>query len=392
MSLKATAKRLFAINKREWRRIVTRPIYAFSIFFAPIITALVMLSLMRCGLPTNLPAGIVDMDNTATSRTLVRQLNCFQQTGIVMQTKNIAEARQALQEGKIFGYFYIPEGFTADATAGRQPKISFYTTSSFMIGGSLLFKDMETISVLAGKAVSLQLGLAYGQTEDAIIARIQPIAVHTHALGNPWLNYSVYLNNCFLPGMMQLLIFMITVYSIGIEIKEGTSRQWLSRGGNSLTVCLLGKLLPQTLLWCITGLLILSLLYGYGHFPLLSGWGPMLGTMFCLIIASQAVGVFMISILPTLRMGLSFASLFGMLSFSVCGFSFPVQAMYSPIHALAYLFPMRHYFEIYVSQALNGQPLFYCWWNYVALLCFLLLPILNARNLKRELLHFKYIP
>lgn len=392
MSIKEIHRRLRAIRKREWQRIATRPIYAFGIFFAPMITAVVMLSLMHCGLPTNLPAGIVDLDNSATTRTLVRELNSFQQTDIVMQTMSFTEARKALQEGKIYGFFYIPEGFTADATAGRQPKISFYTTGAFMIGGSLLFKDMETVSVLAGKAVSLQTGLAYGQTEAAIMARIQPIVIHTHGLGNPWLNYSVYLNNCFLPGMMQLLIFMMTVYSIGIEIKEGTSRQWLSRGGNSLTISLLGKLVPQTLLWCVTGFFMLSALYGWGHFPLQSGFWPMALAMFLLIIASQAVGVFMISILPTLRMGLSFASLFGMLSFSICGFSFPVQAMYAPIHALAYLFPMRHYFQIYIAQALNGAPLYYSWWHYVALMCFLLLPVLNARNLHRELLHFKYIP
>ncbi len=89
-----------------------------------------------------------------------------------------------------------------------------------------------------------------------------------------------------------------------------------------------------------------------------------------LIISSQAVGVFMIGVLPTPRLGLSFASLFGMISFSIVGFSFPVQGMDPTLQALARLFPLRHYFLIYVDQALNGRALFYTLGEYAWLLGF----------------------
>ena len=51
----------------------------------------------------------------------------------------------------------------------------------------------------------------------------------------------------------------------------------------------------------------------------------------------------MIGVLPTPRLGLSFASLFGMISFSIVGFSFPVQGMDPTLQALARLFPLRHF-------------------------------------------------
>ena len=133
-------------------------------------------------------------------------------------------------------------------------------------------------------------------------------------------------------------------------------------------------------------------LYGFNSFPLNSGWFPMLLAMFLLIISSQAVGVFMIGVLPTPRLGLSFASLFGMISFSIVGFSFPVQGMDPTLQALARLFPLRHYFLIYVDQALNGRALFYTLGEYAWLLGFLILPFLIGRNLKRALLDFKYLP
>ena len=192
--------------------------------------------------------------------------------------------------------------------------------------------------------------------------------------------------------MLQLMIFLVTVFSIGTELKYSTARQWLQTGGNSFTISLLGKLLPQTVIFTVIALLCSSALYGFNAFPLNSGWMPMVAALFLLVIASQAVGVFMIGALPTLRLGLSFASLFGMIAFSIVGFSFPVLGMDPTLQALSTLFPLRHYFLIYVDQALNGRDLFYSWTEYLWLTGFLILPFLIGKHLKNALLYFKYIP
>ena len=118
----------------------------------------------------------------------------------------------------------------------------------------------------------------------------------------------------------------------------------------------------------------------------------MLVAIFFLVIASQAVGVFMIGTLPTLRLGLSFACLFGMIAFSIVGFSYPLLAMDPTLQALGRLFPLRHYFLIYVDQALNGRAIYYTLGEYIWLLGFLILPFLIRKNLKQALLYFKYVP
>ena len=363
------------IARRETLRIMSRPLYLFGMIVAPVISMVFFLSLMHEGLPTNLPIAVVDLDNSATSRTLVRQLDAFEQTQVVLQTNTFTEARQEMQKGNIYGIL-----------------LSYYTNGSYLIAASLLFRDMKTISVLANASVGLQTGTAKGMTESAIMGQLQPIVIDTHAIGNPWLNYSVYLNNTLLPGVLQLVVFMITVFSIGTEIKYGTARQWLGMGKDSLLVGLIGKLLPQALIFTSIGVLMCVTLYSFNAFPLQSGWLPMLAAVFLLIVASQAVGVFMISVLPTLRLGLSFACLFGMISFSIVGFSYPLPAMDPTLQALGRLFPLRHYFLIYVDQALNGRDLFYTWSEYVWLLGFLILPFLVGKNLKRALLHLNYIP
>lgn len=392
MTLQESLVRIGSVARRELHRLTTQPIYLFCMVGAPLICFIFFLSLMGKGLPTDLPLAVVDEDNSATSRSLIRQLDAFEQSRVALLTASFEEARQAMQRGEVYAIIRVPARFSVEATTGKQPMLSFYTNGSYLIAASLLYRDLRTISVLAGGAVGLQTGLAKGYTEAQIMGQLQPIVIDTHPLGNPWLNYSVYLNNTILPGVLQLMVFLVTIFSLGTEIKYGTAKEWLAEGGQSMTVSLLGKLLPQTAIFTLVGFLLLALLYGFHSFPLLCGWGPMLAAIFLLVVASQSVGVLMFGAMPTLRLGLSAACLFGMISFSIVGFSFPVHAMHPTLQALARLFPLRHYFLIYVDQALNGRALSYTWSEYAWLLGFLVLPFLIGKNLKAALMDFEYIP
>ena len=385
-------KALWSVMKRECKRMVSRPLYLYCMVIAPLFCYIFFTTLMGSGLPKNLPIGVVDQDLSATSRQLMRNLDAFQQTGIVAHYPTISDASSAMQRNEIYGFYYIPQGFSEKAQSQRQPTLSFYTNNSFLVAASLLYKDMKMMSELGAGAATRSALYAKGATEEQAMAYLQPIVIDSHALNNPWLNYSVYLNNTFSPGVLMLLIFMVTVYSIGVEIKDRTARQWLRTGNNSIYISLIGKLFPQTVIFFIMGAFYNAYLYGFLHFPCNSGILPMLLATLCLVLASQGVGVVMIGALPTLRMGLSFASLWGVLSFSMCGLSFPMMAMSPVLQGVSVLFPLRHYFLIYVDQALNGYPMIYSWPNYVALLIFMTLPFLVVHRLKGALLLYKYMP
>lgn len=385
-------KALWLVMKRECRRLVSRPLYLFCMIIAPLFCYIFFTTLMDSGLPTNLPVAAVDLDDSPTSRNILRNLDAFEQTAIVARYPSVEEARRAIQRGEIYGFFYIPKGLSQQAQTQSQPKISFYTNNSYLIAGSLLFRDMKMMSELASGAAARSVLYAKGATEAQAMAYLQPIVIDTHALNNPWLNYSVYLCNTLLPGILMLMIFMVTVYSIGVEIKDRTAREWLRLGNNSIYISLAGKLLPQTVVFFIMGIFYNTYLYGYLHFPINSGIGPMILATLLFVLASQCCGVVMIGTLPTLRLGLSFASLWGVISFSISGFTYPVTAMHPILQSLSNLFPLRHYFLIYVDQALNGYSMAYSWFNYMVLLIFMLLPFFIVSRLKKALIYYKYVP
>lgn len=383
---------MFSIFLRELRRLAVQPIYWFCMVIAPLFCYFFFTSLMHEGLPESLPFGVVDEDHTVTSRNLVRNLDAFQMTDVVKTYSNVTEARKAVQQGHIYGFYLIPQGTTSEAQSQRLPTISFYTNYSYLVAGSLLYRDMRTMSELASGAASRTVLYAKGATERQAMAYLQPVVIDMHAVGNPWLNYNVYLSNVIIPGMLGLFIFMITVYGLGTELKFNTADELMQRSGGSVIVAVTGKLIPQLLVFLLSGTLYVLYLYAYLHFPCHCGLARMWCIMALFVMACQGMGVFMFTMFPTLRLGLSFASLWGVISFSISGMSFPVMAMHPILQGIANLFPLRHYFLLYVNSALDGYPLANAWPFVLALLAFALLPWPCMFRLKKVLTTYRYEP
>ncbi len=381
---------VWRIVQREVARMLSQPVYLFCMVVAPLVGYLFFTTLMGKGLPTDIPVGVVDEDNTSVTRQVLRNLDAFQQTAIVEEYANFGEARQAMQQGKIYAFYYIPKGTTELALSSKQPKVSFYTNAAYLVPASLEYRDMKMMAELASGAVARETLYAKGYAENQVMGVLQPIKMEMHAIGNPGLNYSIYLSNILLPAMLMLLIFQVTIYSIYSEVKEGTSRRWMELADGNVYKALLGKLLPQLLVWVVMGATYLVVLYAYWDFPLKSGLWPMALASLLLILVSQAFGVFLCEALPSLRWALSIATLWGVLSFPISGFSFPQHAFPAALKSLSYLFPLRHYYLIYVDQALNGLPMVYSWMNYAALIAFLALPLLFPNRLKKCLLKYQY--
>ena len=381
---------LLVLFRRECRRLWEDPVYRFCMVIAPLVCFFFFTSLMEEGLPKSLPVGLVDNDHTSTSRQIARNLNAFQQTRIHASYADVSEARKAMQKGDIYGFFYIPEGTTRKAVRGESPCLSFYTNYSYLVAGSLIYRDMRTMSELTSGAAARSILYAKGATEDQAMAFLQPIVIETSAVGNPWLNYNVYLSNTLVPGVLMLFVFMITTYSWGTEIKKGSGRELLKAARGNMLKAIIGKLLPQTFVFLLIGTFYVVYLYGVLHFPCHQGMFSMWILMALLVVASQGMGTMMIAALPTLRLGLSFASLWAVISFSICGMSFPTMAMHPTLQGLALLFPLRHYFLLYVNTALDGYPILNAWPYVWALIGFASLPFLLAPRLRFILKHTKY--
>lgn len=383
---------LLTVIRREIRRLCSRPIYLVGMVLVPVAMAFFFVGILDPGLPLKVPAGVVDLDHSQMSRRLTRSLDAMELIDVTEQPTDYHAAMEAVQSGRIMGFFMIPENFERDAVSGRGPELTYYFNLSIYVPGSLMLKGFKTMSVTAAGGLAQTNLVEKGAPESLAGVVLQPISVNTHPHGNPWMNYSYYLCPSFLYGLIELMVFLMTAFSITQEIKTGTSTRWLAAASDRVGTALLGKLLPQTLIFTIIGWGINSLLFHWNHFPMNGNEWWMAVGMFMLVVASQSFAVVVCSILPNPRLALSVCSLMGILAFSLAAFSFPVEAMYGAVAIFSYVLPVRWYFLIYGDIALNGWPVYFARLYFVWLLVFPIAATLVAPLMKRALRKPVYVP
>ncbi len=377
--------------RREIGIIFHHPIYIICMVILPLFITIFFTSLMNEGQPVEMPIGVVDLDNTSTTRKLTRMIDGFQSSKVVAHYQSAEAARKAIQRNEVYGFVLFPKDMTAQLIAMRQPRMSIYYSNTSLTAGSLLYKEMKTMCMLASAAVGQSTMQAKGYTPEQTMAFLQPIALDTHTIGNPWISYNIYLSSMFIPASLLLFVFLMTTYSLGTEIKFGTHKEWLAMANGDIGLAMFSKLLPHTIIFLLVMYTSMTYMFGALHFPAPGGIGMLLLLGFLSIIAAQGFAIFIFGLIPSLRMSMSICSLWGVLSFSMVGSAFPVFAMDAPLQSLAWLFPMRHYYIIYQLCVFNTYPLTDVLPHVLALICFAFLPLLVIRRIKHSFINYGYV-
>lgn len=377
---------------RSVLQIVRRPIYWVAFFILPLFCFMLLTSLMEAGLPAKVPAAMIDRDGSQLSRKITQNLAGMQMVDLFEDCNSYSEARHQMQEGNIFGFFLIPENFETDLLSGRKPVITFYTNMTYFVPASILFKTFKTTALYTKAGVVMSVLESVGASADEVSPLLLPINIQARGLHNPGLNYAIYLCNSFIPGVLELMIFLVTCFSLGQEIKYGTSRKLLQMAHGSIVRALAAKLLPQTIIWIVIAFFMESWLFKFNGYPLYGSWFWMTLSEIMFVLACQGWAVFFFGVLPNLRLSLSVCALLGILAFSIAAFSFPVESMYPSIGIFSWILPVRYNLLIYIDQALNGVDIYYSRIWFVAYIIFMILPFTLLWRIKREMLKPVYAP
>ena len=381
---------IWRVMQRELKMMFARPLYLFASVGVMLLSTFFFLTLMRGGSAEKMPVAVVDLDQTSISRRLIHEMQATPSVDIQLITNSYPEAREAMQQGKIYGIFVIPECFYDELVSFKRPKMDFYVTNAYTVGGNTAYKQMLTMVNLTSGAFQREVLRKKGLPDEIIMHRIQPLAIEGHMIANPWGNYSVYLVSTILPGILGLICLMMTIFAIGFELKMRTSHAWLKAAGGNYTVAMIGKLIPYTLIYIILGVGCHIILYRFTGFPVYGSHSRLMFGLLLFIFAMEGLGITLIGLLPTLRDALSIGALYSMLGFSLSGFTYPQMSMLAPVKALSYMEPLRHYYLIYVNEALMAAPVENSIPHMLAFTAFMLASLFVAPRLCNALIYQNY--
>ena len=208
-----------------------------------------------------------------------------------------------------------------------------------------------------------------------------PVTADFHPLNNPSLDYEIYLSYTYFYVIFQIIILLTIAYSIGREFKENSIGEWLGVCQNNRFVALYGKLLPYFIIYSVIACFANYVLFYVVEIPLASNFLSILFASLLFVAASISVSVFIFSIHPKLAFIIGFISMFGSMSATMVGITFPVTSMPPIIDMLSNLFPARHFTLVSQNLCYENLGIIHIWKHYLILILFLILPIISMFKL-----------
>lgn len=372
-----------AVARREVRRIAESGEYRAVVLWLPLGVILFFAVFFSQEVVGTLPVAVVDEDDSSLSRKLVSMIRATPQTAYVEAVANMAEARQRLLQGDVVGVVEIPNGFARKILLGETAEVVYYDSGTNISTNSLSAKGVQTAVASFGVGIALQRVEMQGVVGTEAMAQVMPIGFSTYGLFNPWLNYAYYIAPCFFAMILIIASMLSTIYAVGTELRYSTSVEWLRSANGSLVGAVMGKLLPSTLALWLLVLVVGTLLFAIYGAPMQGSWVVLIVGAVALIVAYQAVALFVVALTASFRLSLSLGGGYSVLGFTFSGVTFPTMAMLSAVQPFTMLFPYTYFMRLYIDQAVRGSA----WWlsmqDVAAMLMFCLLPLLVLGRLKR---------
>jgi len=368
---------------RELRLIKSAPRYPILLTVGILFSYVFFLSFLYEGQPNNLPIAVVDHDGSYLSRRLCHEIDATQGVDVVAVYDSHSEAREAMQEQKIYAFLEITAGTYSELLDFKSPHIALYSNNAYLLPGTLSYKTLSTIGKLTSGAVQREIMRKKGYSEDEIMGTIQPIEIDAHLISNPWGSYLPYILTTMLPGIIGVMVLLYTVYIVTNEYKFGTEKMWRASADGDMLAALTGKLLPYTCWFTLIGIVGNLVMFGCFHFVIQGSFAILSLGMLLFVMAMQAMGVFLSGLIQNQHIAVSVAAIYGMLSFSMAGFSYPVDSMPPALQALSYIFPLRHYYLTYADVAMFDAPASHYLPHLCALILFLVAGLIGGLLLNK---------
>ncbi|HHP0480990.1 TPA: ABC transporter permease [Vibrio campbellii] len=339
------------------RQILRRDKWLFScLTWVPILLAVTMWGVFSAGIARDLPIGVVDLQHSQLSRKMIQSLDASSTLSVDYHYTSATEAKNAMIEGDIYAYAVIPPQFDQDILLHRQPQLSVFFNSQYILVAKLINSAVAQSQGYFDAQLEAMGNLAKGNTTTlAAIGQAVPISTQITALFNRNTNYAQFLVTAIVPAIWQICVVVSTILILAahFRIYGNGNNSFAFLGDRPFTR--LSKILCQYIpLFMAQGALFLIWFYVLLDWPMEGSYLVMLLAQFVTTIACIIMGAlfFFLSMDPARAM--SFAGAFTAPSFAFMGITFPVSDMNALAHAWRGLLPITHYIEVQVDQASYG--------------------------------------
>lgn len=340
---------------RELRLIKKIPSLMVMIFVYPCLIAIAFFAMYYNGSITQIPIGIIDQDQTQSSRQLIQNIAASPEILVAERYADLAAAKKGLLSNDIYAIVMVPPNFEQQMLANKQPEITaFYNNQYMTVGGTAnraLTSSLNNVlsDIQLAKIKQSNIPTSVGQT------KLKPLAVDVHASFNPTLSFMLTLINGLFPVILQIIMMLAITVSMHLErqyVPNLNHLRHLSR--NNPLLFFINKSCFYIVVFMVP-LLIFDVIMMY-LFDL-----PIKGNIFLLllgnllfIMATLAVGMMFSLFIPDKLSNYGVVGVITSPAFGFTGLIFPKLAMNSFAYLWSCVLPVTWYIQLRLDQTLRG--------------------------------------
>lgn len=343
-------KRTYYIFLNELRRLRKKPMPIIAATIAPLIASFVILFIMGNPEIKDLPFIVVDYDNSSLSRMVTRNLDANGSLKLVDVVANEAIAQEKIRN--LDGYYtiIIPKGFASQIKSGQGSDVKVIVNGAMLIYSKLGFKAIGQTLATISTGINITRLKAKGLSANEAFDKAVPISVKLHLIGNPYVDYRVYL----IPGMILSILQISASFSTLWIFRSSTKGRLLPSYGNLLPF-LLGKTLPIWFANLITVIVVFTVIFPMAGIAANAAYFNLFLLTLLYVSVSMGIGFVAAILFKDVVFSGQFLLVINSPVFVFSGYTFPIWAMPKILQDFTYIIPVRHYFDGFFPMFLYGR-------------------------------------
>lgn len=341
-------KTILYIIQKEFKQIFRNKGMLPIIFILPLLQ-LVILSNAATFEVKNMKFGYIDNDRSSTSRALIEKFNASTYFNVLTDYPTQKQASAAMLRGEVDVIMEIPQHFARDLQTEQHNILGIIINA--IDGAAAGVENVYISQIILSFNKNIRTDLS--QISDA---QIQPVIIETIPLF--WYNETLNYKTFMVPGILVLLVTMITLFLSGMNIvreKEIGTLEQINVTPIKKSQFIIGKLFP---FWVIgmallsIGLIISKLIFDV----------PMVGSLLLLylytsiyILVVLGIGLFISNFTDTQQQAMFIAWFFVVIFILMSGLFTPIESMPRWAQLITEFNPIKYYVEVMRMVMLKGS-------------------------------------
>jgi len=341
-------KTILYIIQKEFKQIFRNKGMLPIIFVLPLLQ-LVILSNAATFEVQHIKFGYIDNDHTSTSRALIERFNASTYFDVLTNFPSEAIASSEMLKGDVDVVLEIPHYFERDLQ--KEKHNSLGVTINAIDGAAAGVENVYLTQIIQNFNKQLKVDLT--QLSDQ---QVQPTQIETIPLF--WYNETLNYKTFMVPGILVLLVTMITLFLSGMNIvreKEVGTLEQINVTPIKKSQFIIGKLFP---FWVIgMGLLTVGLILARLIFNV-----PMIGSLFLMyfytsiyILVILGIGLFISNFTETQQQSMFIAWFFTVIFILMSGLFTPIESMPKWAQIVTEFNPIKYFVEVMRMVMLKGS-------------------------------------